>query len=48
MKRENTLTGDWKIMNMLKPGTVSQAAQPFENPMESAFSGYPAIHYANN
>jgi len=46
MIEQNTLTGDRKIMNMLKLGTVLQAAKPFKNPENPMNTVFPAIHYA--
>lgn len=46
MNQQNTLTGDRKIMNMLKLGIVLHAAQPLKNPENPMNTGSPLIHYA--
>jgi hypothetical protein len=48
MIQQNTLTGDRKIMNMLKLGIVLHAAQPLKNPENTMNTGLPAIHYAKH
>lgn len=47
MNRQNTLTGERKMMNMAELGIVLQAAKSFESTENPMNTGLRAIHYAN-
>ena len=46
MNRQITLTGGWKIMNMVELGTVSQARKHLGNVYNPMFYKKRSIHYA--